>query len=57
MPELRDVSDLDHLVEIALLGVDDATAAANFETAVHFCMGSTFKRVDNTIHIIAHKYL
>ncbi|KDO31802.1 hypothetical protein SPRG_03722 [Saprolegnia parasitica CBS 223.65] len=57
MPELRDARDLDHLVEIALLDVDDATAAANFETAVHYCMGSTFKRVDNTIHIIAHKYL
>ncbi|OQR87151.1 phosphatidylinositol kinase [Achlya hypogyna] len=54
MPELRDQNDLNHLVESLLLAVDERTAAANFEAAIDFCLSSTFKRVDNTFHIIAH---
>ncbi|CAK4610508.1 unnamed protein product [Aphanomyces euteiches] len=57
MPELRNRDDISHLVEVCLLGMSNDDAARSFEAAIDFCLGNRFKRWDNYLHIIAHKYL
>ncbi|RHY30053.1 hypothetical protein DYB32_004658 [Aphanomyces invadans] len=57
MPELRSRDDINHLVEVCLTGLSNDDAAKAFEAAIDFCLGNRFKRLDNYIHIIAHKYL
>ncbi|KAF0701276.1 Aste57867_8205 [Aphanomyces stellatus] len=57
MPELRDRKDISHLVEVCLLNMSNEDAAKAFEAAIDFCLGNRFKRWDNYLHIIAHKYL
>ncbi|OQR86606.1 phosphatidylinositol kinase [Thraustotheca clavata] len=57
MPELRSRDDINHLVEVCVLSLSDEDAAKSFEAAIDFCLGNRFKRWDNTLHIVAHKYL
>ncbi|OQR87155.1 phosphatidylinositol kinase [Achlya hypogyna] len=57
MPELRSRDDINHLVEVCVTNLSEEDAAKNFDVAIDFCLGSRFKRWDNTLHIVAHKYL
>ncbi|RHY37425.1 hypothetical protein DYB34_000992 [Aphanomyces astaci] len=57
MPELRSRDDISHLVEVCLTTMSNEDAAKAFEAAIDFCLGNRFKRLDNYLHILAHKYL
>jgi hypothetical protein len=54
MPELRSRDDVNFLVETMALERSDAAAAAFFSDLIITCMNDTFKRIDNTIHIMKH---
>ncbi|KDO31801.1 hypothetical protein SPRG_03721 [Saprolegnia parasitica CBS 223.65] len=57
MPELRSRDDINYLVEVCVPTLSTSDAAKSFEVAIEYCLGSRFKRWDNTLHIVAHKYL
>jgi phosphatidylinositol-4,5-bisphosphate 3-kinase len=55
MPELRHRDDISYIVEVSTLEKSDEEAAGNFDALIIECMNSTFKRIDNTLHIWKHK--
>lgn len=54
MPELTGRDDINHLVTTLAPELDEAAARTSFAHAINFCLDSKFKRIDNTIHILAH---
>ncbi|KDO31800.1 hypothetical protein SPRG_03720 [Saprolegnia parasitica CBS 223.65] len=54
MPELRRRDDINYIVEIMGSDKSDAEAAAMFADLIVQCTKNTFKRIDNTLHILKH---
>ncbi|DAZ96267.1 TPA: hypothetical protein N0F65_008300 [Lagenidium giganteum] len=54
MPELTGRDDINHLVQTMAPELNEEQARESFVHAIHFCLDSRFKRIDNTIHILAH---
>ncbi|KDO31794.1 hypothetical protein SPRG_03714 [Saprolegnia parasitica CBS 223.65] len=55
MPELRHRDDVNYLVDVSTPEKTDEEAAAAFDDLVIQCMNNTFKRIDNTLHILKHR--
>ncbi|OQR87150.1 phosphatidylinositol kinase [Achlya hypogyna] len=55
MPELRHRDDVNYLVDVSTPEKTDEEAAASFDDLVIQCMNNTFKRIDNTLHILKHR--
>ncbi|OQR89312.1 phosphatidylinositol kinase [Thraustotheca clavata] len=54
MPELRCRDDVNYIVEIMSSEKSDAESAAFFADLIVQCTKNTFKRIDNTLHILKH---
>nr|CCA14529.1 phosphatidylinositol kinase putative [Albugo laibachii Nc14] len=54
MPELTGRDDINHLVTALAPELSEEAARESFAHAIHFCLDDKFKRIDNTIHILAH---
>ena len=54
MPELTGRDDINHLVTTLAPELNEAAARESFAHAINFCLDNRFKRIDNTIHILAH---
>ncbi|CAK4644927.1 hypothetical protein AeMF1_007083 [Aphanomyces euteiches] len=55
MPELRNLDDISYIVEVSVTERGDEEAATIFANLIIECMNNTFKRIDNTLHIIKHR--
>ncbi|RHY30050.1 hypothetical protein DYB32_004655 [Aphanomyces invadans] len=55
MPELRTRHDISYIVEVSVMERTDEDASAGFAALIVECMNNTFKRIDNTLHIIKHR--
>jgi phosphatidylinositol-4,5-bisphosphate 3-kinase len=56
MPELTSRDDLNHIVTTIAPELNEQQARESFKQAIHVCLDSKFKRIDNTIHIFAHLF-
>ncbi|CCI42710.1 unnamed protein product [Albugo candida] len=54
MPELTGRDDINHLVTALAPELSEKEARESFAHAIHCCLDDKFKRIDNTIHILAH---
>ncbi|OQR89308.1 phosphatidylinositol kinase [Thraustotheca clavata] len=55
MPELRHRDDVNYLVQVSTPEKTDEDAAISFNELIIQCMNNTFKRIDNTLHILKHR--